>query len=66
MALVVKYPPANADRLRDVDLIPRLGRTPGGGHGSSLQYCLENPHGQRSLAGNSPWGHKESDTTEAT
>ena len=21
-------------------------------------------HGQRSLAGSSPWGHKESDTTE--
>ena len=25
---------------------------------------LENPHGQRSLASYSPWGHKESDTTE--
>ena len=23
-------------------------------------------HGQRSLAGYSPWGHKESDTTKAT
>ena len=35
------------------------------GHGNPLQYsCLENPHGQRSLAGYSPWGHKESDTTE--
>ena len=31
-------------------------------HSSS---CLENP-GQRSLAGYSPWGHTESDTTEAT
>ena len=32
---------------------------------NSLQYsCLENPHGQRSLAGYGPWGHKESDTTE--
>ena len=30
-----------------------------------LQYsCRENPHGQRSLAGYSPWGPKESDTTE--
>ena len=30
-----------------------------------LQYsCLENPHGQRSLAGCSPWGHTELDTTE--
>ena len=29
------------------------------------QYsCLENPYGQRSLVGYSPWGHKESDTTE--
>ena len=26
--------------------------------------CLENPHGQRSLAGYSPWGRKESDTTK--
>ena len=24
------------------------------------------PHGQRSLEGYSPWGRKESDTTEAT
>ena len=32
-----------------------------------LQYsCLENPHGERSLVGYSSWGHKESDTTEAT
>ena len=39
--------------------------SPGGGHGNPLQYsCLENPHGQRSLAGCGPWGCKESDTTE--
>ena len=49
----------------DLGLIPGLGRSPGGGHGDPLQYsCLENPHGQRSLAGYSPWGHKESDRTE--
>ena len=49
----------------DLGLIPGLGRSPGGGHGNSLQYsCLENPHGQRSLAGYSPWGLKELDTTE--
>ena len=36
-----------------------------GGHGNSLQYsCLENPHGQRSWVGYSPWGPKGSDTTE--
>ena len=50
---------------RDLGSIPGLGRSPGGGHGNPLQYsCLENPHGQRSLAGYSPWGHKQSATTE--
>ena len=45
--------------------IPGLGRSPGGGHGNPLQYsCLENPHGQRSLVGYSPWGCKESDMIE--
>ena len=49
----------------DLGLIPGLGRSPGGGHGNPLQYsCLENPHGQRSLAGYNPPGHKELDTTE--
>ena len=49
----------------DLGLIPRSGRSPGGGHGNSLRYsCLENSHGQRSLVGYSPWGCKESDTTE--
>ena len=49
----------------DLGLIPGLGRSPGGEHGNPLQYsCLENPHGQRSLVGYSPWGHKELDTTE--
>ena len=45
--------------------IPGLGRSPGGGHGNPLQYsCPENPYGQRSLAGYSPWAHKVSDMTE--
>ena len=36
----------------DLGSIPGLGRSPGGRHGNPLQYsCLENPHGQRSLAG---------------
>ena len=40
-------------------------KIPWRGHGNSPQYsCLENPHGLRSLAGYSPWGHKESDTAE--
>ena len=49
----------------DLNLIPGLGRSPGGGHGNLLQYSsLENPHGQKSLVGYTPWGHKESDTME--
>ena len=44
---------------------PVLGRSPGEGHDNALQYsCLENPHEQKCLVGYSPWGHKESDTTE--
>ena len=42
-----------------------VGKTHGRGHGKSLQYsCLENHHGQKSLAGYSPRARKESDTTE--
>ena len=49
----------------DLGSILGLGRSPGGGHGNPLQYsCLENPCRQRSLAGYSPWGHKEWDMTE--
>ena len=49
----------------DLGLVPGLGRSLGGGNGNPLQHsCLENPHGERSLVGYSPWGHKESDMTE--
>ena len=49
----------------DPSSIPGLGRSPGGGNGNPLQYsCLENSHGRRSLVGYSPWGRRESDTTE--
>ena len=49
----------------DLGAIPGLGRSLGRRHENPLQYsCLENPHGQRSLVGYSPWGHKESDMTE--
>ena len=56
----------NRLQARDLGLIPGLGRSPGGEHGNPLQYsCLEKKsHGQRSLAGYSPWGCKESDMTE--
>ena len=49
----------------DLGLIPGSGKSPGEGNGNLLQYsCLENSHGQRSLVGYGPWGHRESDTTE--
>ena len=56
---VVRNPLANAGDIRDLGLNPGSGRSPRGGHGNPLQYsCLENPHGQRSLAGYSPWGRR--------
>ena len=55
----------SAFNVGDLGLILGLGRSPGGGHGNPLQYsCLENPHGQRSLEGYSPWGPKELNMTE--
>ena len=45
--------------------IPGLGRSPGGGKLQSTPVCLpEKSHGQRSLAGYSPQGCKESHMTE--
>ena len=64
---MIKNMPANAGDTRGVSSIPGLGRSLEGGCGNPLQYsCWENPHGQRSLVGNRPQGHTESDTTEAT
>ena len=53
---MVRNLPANAGDLRDAGLI----------HGSPLQCGLDNPQGQRTLAGYSRWGRKESDATEVT
>ena len=62
---VVKNPPAIAGDAGDAGSVPGLGQSPGGGRGNPLQYsCLEDPHGQNSLAGYSPWGSKELDRTE--
>ena len=64
----VKYFSGSSDgkestyNVRDLASIPGLGRFPGGGHSNPPQHsCLENPHGQRSLAGYSPWGPKSQD-----
>ena len=61
VAQMVKKPPAMLGST------PGLGRSLGGGHGNPLHGL--NPlhgesHGQRSLVGYSPWGRKESNTTE--
>ena len=57
-----KEPTSNAEDRRDASSIPGLGKSPRGGNGNPLQYsCLENPHGQRSLASYSPKGGEESD-----
>ena len=43
MMLVVKNPPADAGDIRDVGLIPRSERSPGGGNGNPFRYSsLEN------------------------
>ena len=56
----VKNPPTNAG---DTGSILGSGRSPGEGNDKPLQYSsLRNGHGQRNLAGNSPWGYKELDT----
>ena len=61
---MVKNPPASARDARDLGLTPGLGRSPGGGNGTLLQYsCMENPmdRGARQAAVH---GVAESDTTE--
>ena len=59
---MVKNPPAMQETwVQSLD----WEHSPGGQHDNLLPYsCLENSHGQRSLEGYSPWGRKESDTTE--
>ena len=56
---------ASVYNVGDPGSVPWLGRSPGEGNGNPLQYyCLKKSHVQRSLIGYSPWGLKESDTTE--
>ena len=57
---MVKNLPANAD---DKDLIPGLERYPGEENATPV-FLPGKAHEERSLAGYSPWGCKESDRTE--
>ena len=58
-----KEPACQCRRLKS--LIPGSGRSPGGGQPTPV-FLPRESHGQRSPAGCSSWGHKESSTTEAT
>ena len=60
---VVKNPTVDAGDTREADLISGLGRTPGVALTAPVMLP-EKFHGQTSLMGYSPWGHKKSDTTE--
>ena len=62
---MVKNPTANTGDAKDVGLIPGSGRPPGVGNGKPLQYsCMGNPMDRGAWRATSPWGHKESDTSE--
>ena len=64
VALLVKNPPASIRDVRDMDSSPGLGRSPGRGHGNSLQYsCLENPIDQGAWWATLHGVTKELDTT---
>ena len=64
---MVENRPANTGDPGDAGLISGSGRLPGGGRWQPTPVVLPGEsHGQRSLEGYSPWGHKESDTTEHT
>ena len=61
--LSVRNSPASAGDTRDTGSIPGSGRR---AQQPTPVFLPGKFHGQRSLAGYSPWGHKQSDTTEVT
>ena len=64
---MIKKQSANIEDARGPGLIPGPGRSPGGGHGNSLQYsCLENPTDRGAWRATVLEGRQESDTIEVT
>ena len=59
MALTVKNLPA----MQEIQ-VRSLGQEDSPGEGNGYQFLPGEFHGQRSLVGYSPWGHKELDVTE--
>ena len=67
VVLLVKDLPANAGDVREAALISGLGRSPQRRAWQPTPVFLPGEsYGQRSLAGYSPWSHKELDMTEVT
>ena len=68
VTLVVKTPLVTAGDVRERPRFhPWVGKIPWRRTWQPTPAFLPGEsHGQRSLAGYSPWGHKESDTTEVT
>ena len=67
VVLVVKNPSASAGDIRDLGLVPELGRFPWRrAWQPTLVFFPGQSHGQRNLAGYSPKGRKELDMTKAT
>ena len=66
MALVVKNLSANAGDVGETGVIPGSEKSPGKGMAAHCSVLAWKSRGQRSLAGYSPWGHKELNQTEAT
>ena len=54
----------NAADAGDVGWIPGPERSPGGGSSNTLQFLPGKSHGERSLVGHGPQGHKELDEAE--
>ena len=61
---MVKNPPDNAQRHRRRGFDPWVGKISLEEMATPSSILAGKFHGQRSLAGYSPWGQKESDTTE--
>ena len=60
--MLVQTGKESAYNAEDLGSIPGLGRSPGGGHGNSLQYShLKNPMDSGACG---LWGLKESDMNE--
>ena len=67
MALVVENLPANAGNIMRHGFDTWVGKVPWRrAWQPTPEFLPGESHGQRSLTGCSPWGHKESDPTELT